>query len=295
MLFHFLEAVILYSIIFYHLADHAIRAKATDYRMSSSLDVGSGVLDQDANMRNAETMADNSRWFKLWCSAPSDDDIQALPPAIRWAWAAFGCYTKQHGSSGKVIVRESNSSLAAEMGVPQNDMISVLKMFPHMDIKSVENSHGTFSVTWYNWRKYQEDSTAAKRQESRRKKRREEKRGEEKRINNNEDIIIPPKRKTKTVFPQQFLITDEMREWCRNQRITDPDDHVDAFRDYHIAKGSRFTDWQAAFRTWIRNSIRFNSGLQGQKNKAPDLYAIPSRPIEELLAEAQARRKAGKL
>lgn len=32
---------------------------------------------------------------------------------------------------------------------------------------------------------------------------------------------------------------------------------TESFRDHHTAKGSRFVDWDAAFRTWIRNGKRF--------------------------------------
>ena len=35
------------------------------------------------------------------------------------------------------------------------------------------------------------------------------------------------------------------------------EDTLEAFRDYHLAKGSRFKDWDAAFRTWCRNAITF--------------------------------------
>lgn len=31
----------------------------------------------------------------------------------------------------------------------------------------------------------------------------------------------------------------------------------DAFADYHTAKGSTFKDWDAAFRTWCRNAVKF--------------------------------------
>lgn len=30
-----------------------------------------------------------------------------------------------------------------------------------------------------------------------------------------------------------------------------------AFKDHHAAKGSVFKDWQAAFRTWLRNDVKF--------------------------------------
>ena len=120
-------------------------------------------------------MADQKRWFKLWCSAPSDDDILSLPPELRWAWAALGCYTKEHGTKGEVKVSESNLVLAAQMGIPITLLKKTISMLPHMSIQESENRNGSFAVTWHNWRKYQEDSTAAERQQTLRSK----KRGEE--------------------------------------------------------------------------------------------------------------------
>ena len=37
---------------------------------------------------------------------------------------------------------------------------------------------------------------------------------------------------------------------------------VAQFTDHHTAKGSRFIDWDAALRTWLRNSQRFSAGKQ---------------------------------
>jgi len=37
------------------------------------------------------------------------------------------------------------------------------------------------------------------------------------------------------------------------------DEQAAQFRDYHAAKGSRMVDWDAAFRTWLRNGARFAS------------------------------------
>lgn len=50
-----------------------------------------------------------------------------------------------------------------------------------------------------------------------------------------------------------------------------------AFLDYHTANGSTFIDWQAAFRTWIRNSIKF--GKQNKRIAAPRQSA-PEKPVE---------------
>jgi hypothetical protein len=125
-------------------------------------------------------MADQGRWFKLWVTAPSDDSIQALCPALRWAWAALGCYVKVHGTHGRVIVNGSNAVLAAEMGVTPMHLIDTIAMLPHVHVDEGGKRHGEFTVTFQNWVKYQEDSTQAQRASaSRSKKRRDEKRRDE--------------------------------------------------------------------------------------------------------------------
>lgn len=126
-------------------------------------------------------MADQKRWWKLWCTAPSDELLQRIPPAHRWAWAVLGAYTKAHGDNGRVTVSETNMVLAAEMGLPCCDMIRVIQTFPHVVVEECKNRHGEFTVTWQNWVKYQEDSTQAERARASRSKRRGEenkKRGE---------------------------------------------------------------------------------------------------------------------
>lgn len=126
-------------------------------------------------------MADNQRWFKLWCVAPGDDALLSIPPELRWAWAALGCYTKEHGTRGKVKISIHNGVLAEQMGIPKSDLFSVIKKLPSISIEEANGEHGTITVTWQNWIKYQEDSTQTERQRrSRTKRRGEEKRKEEK-------------------------------------------------------------------------------------------------------------------
>jgi hypothetical protein len=134
-------------------------------------------------------MADQGRWFKLWTNAPDDDAILALPPAIRWAWAALGCYVKAHGTRGRVTIHAGNPALAAQMAVPPERLIDVIKTLPHVTTERAfsdalnrhsvdpQRDNGEFTVTWQNWSKYQDDSTVAERVKAlRSKKRREEKR-----------------------------------------------------------------------------------------------------------------------
>lgn len=49
---------------------------------------------------------------------------------------------------------------------------------------------------------------------------------------------------------------------------------LEAFEDYHKANGSTFKDWQAAFRTWLRNSAKF-----AQRQLNPGRPALARRPL----------------
>jgi hypothetical protein len=40
------------------------------------------------------------------------------------------------------------------------------------------------------------------------------------------------------------------------------------FRDYHVGKGSLMADWSAAWRTWVRNQIKFKGKPNGGSNGA---------------------------
>lgn len=60
---------------------------------------------------------------------------------------------------------------------------------------------------------------------------------------------------------------------------------VESFRDHHSAKGTRFVDWDAAFRTWMRNAVKF--GAANKPKKTP--LEIQLDRVAQLEAE-EARR-----
>lgn len=108
-------------------------------------------------------MGDQQKWFKLWQTALSDDQLLALPPERRWAWAALGCHTKIHGTDGRVQILAGNPVLAAAMGIPPETLLRVISVLPNVRVEEVDARNGTFTVTWKHWRKYQEDSTSGER------------------------------------------------------------------------------------------------------------------------------------
>ncbi len=67
------------------------------------------------------------------------------------------------------------------------------------------------------------------------------------------------KRKAETPPPDSFEITETMWTWATEQGVAH--ERVEAetakFLDHHKAKASKFSDWNAAWRTWMRNSVEF--------------------------------------
>lgn len=72
-------------------------------------------------------------------------------------------------------------------------------------------------------------------------------------------------------LPSDFTLTDASVAYA-NERGVDIHDEMDGFVNYHQAKGSTFKDWQAAWRTWCNNAVKF--GRAG-KQSAPVLDLIP--------------------
>jgi len=77
------------------------------------------------------------------------------------------------------------------------------------------------------------------------------------------------------------------------------------FCDHHDAKGSKFVDWDAAFRTWLRNAVSFrpqsqhvqtpadtNRAEQAALKRKADSKAFLERERAKALAEMKARKSA---
>jgi hypothetical protein len=73
--------------------------------------------------------------------------------------------------------------------------------------------------------------------------------------------VIEPKEKSKyaTSIPDNFTPSAQIQETfeAKYGSVLSYEETLEAFTDHHLAKGSRFKDWDAAFRTWCRNALTF--------------------------------------
>jgi hypothetical protein len=89
------------------------------------------------------------------------------------------------------------------------------------------------------------------------------------------EVIARKPRKTKSKAPQTVLPVDFAPNETGLKRATEAGLNVEReitrFRDHHTAKGTRFSDWQAAWRTWIGNAIEFG---RGRAQTSDDPYGL---------------------
>lgn len=99
-------------------------------------------------------------------------------------------------------------------------------------------------------------------------------------VGKNSSSRAAQKRGTKA--PDHLLITPDMREWAKKTGVTvDLDAETEQFLDRHRSKGSVFKDWTAAWRTWMRNSIKF-----ANERNPPALLALASGDHEYVPPQA---------
>jgi DNA-binding transcriptional ArsR family regulator len=75
---------------------------------------------------------------------------------------------------------------------------------------------------------------------------------------------IVSSRTKKTSVPSSYAPDEQLAEQISSKwpklRL---DEEVEKFQDYHRAKGSKFVDWDAAFRNWCRNADKFRLKAAG--------------------------------
>jgi hypothetical protein len=73
-------------------------------------------------------------------------------------------------------------------------------------------------------------------------------------------VVAPRKRASQA--PQDFEITDNLREWAQAKAPgVDLARETERFLDHHRAKGSTFKDWAAAWRTWMSRATQYGTNV----------------------------------
>lgn len=96
----------------------------------------------------------------------------------------------------------------------------------------------------------------------------------------------PAAKKKATQIDPDYKFNDQHRSLARSLGVS-ADVELGAFTDYHKSKGSVFKDWDAAFRTWLRNAAKFNAGKSPPQ---PQQTTAAHRPYTEPIRDKEQEK-----
>ena len=91
---------------------------------------------------------------------------------------------------------------------------------------------------------------------------------EKENIEKKKKISLSKPAKRNTSMPKGWQPTDNHRKLAAKLNV-DMDECVPRFTDYHMARGSKFIDWNRAFNTWLRNAPKYNPELTPRTAATP--------------------------
>lgn len=91
-------------------------------------------------------------------------------------------------------------------------------------------------------------------------------------IKDNTNVLFKKPTKRATAIRDDWSLSERSRQDAIDRQFSAEEINHEAnqFRDYHLAKGSTYKNWDAAWRTWLGNSRKFARGpanQSGRKNR----------------------------
>lgn len=110
-------------------------------------------------------MADQGKWWKLWCTSLRDDDLENMSIHEWFGWARLGAHIKENGRDGKIRFTPPGRTLLHLLRLDTYEAaIAMIKRFPNVrvgerevTVTTVTNATVTHEVEYLNWFKFQGD------------------------------------------------------------------------------------------------------------------------------------------
>jgi uncharacterized protein YdaU (DUF1376 family) len=104
-------------------------------------------------------------------------------------------------------------------------------------------------------------------------------------IQSNPEEELNPKNKRAlraSAIDPEFGLTPERTEYAK-QHLPNVDAPalMEAFRDHHVSRGTVLKDWDAGWRTWVRNALKF-----GYPMPRPEVKLVKTAPTAEQISQA---------
>lgn len=228
----------------------------------------------------------NNPWFRLYSESVDDEKLRLLAFEDRWHFIALLC-CKNNGILDEMQPTLMRRKVAVKLGLDLRELGEVARRLAEVGLIDQE----TLQPLAWDRRQFKsdKDNTAAERQKRYRESRKsnalrngesngdvtrpEQNRTDTEQIVEAEDKgdrntgVLPfpnlDKKKKATPTPKDFEVTEEMFDWAVAQGVPEirirPE--TEQFLDRNKAKGAAYIDWNAAWRTWMRNAVKFSGAV----------------------------------
>lgn len=198
----------------------------------------------------------NRGFVNLWRKSLDSGWIRNHGLWAFWSWCLLKATHKPydaivglqrvHLKSGQFIFGRRQASIETGLSEQQiRTIIDFLKKDESLTIKTT-NKFSIISIT--NWDTYQSREMQTIQQTNQQ-------------LTNNQPHTITKEHKHKRVAtpaPDEFRITDPMKAYARQKGYQgNLESLTEKFLNFHQSKGNRFVSWEAAWRNWLLNELKF--------------------------------------
>src|SRR3990167_8356991 len=176
-------------------------------------------------------------WMKLLCAlwvAPDRGQI-------RWPESHLDIFWGLHRLDSNPIWEELYLSEVGEFGIDEEQINGQAKRFVTVKCRRMIKEERQRKQGFERLKRFRNADVTEKKR----------------RIYQKSEVRSHIKSKRATQLPEDFSVSDSIQAWAKDHGLPAPNTELEAFRDYHVSKASTFKDWDAAFRTWLRNGKRF--------------------------------------
>ncbi len=222
----------------------------------------------------------NRGYVNLWRKSLDSGWIRNHKLWAFWSWCLLKATHKQydaivglqrvHLKSGQFIFGRRQASI--ETGLSEQEVRTIIDFLKKAGNLTIKTTNKFSIISIINWNTYQSREMQTNQQTNQQ-------------LTNNQPHTITKEhkhiRRGATLAPDEFSISDRMREYAKDKGYHGNLEILsEKFLNFYKARGSRFADWQAAFRNWVLKELEFHPPGQS----AADQPLNGGRILEDILS-----------
>ena len=200
------------------------------------------------------------------------------PSSVKYVLLNLSMRSNKHGESWPSVPR-----ISEDTGLNKKTVMTAVAALEEMNLLTVERNRGAGNRYLINLEALSESSTdigstyIGSPLTPKTGVDHYQKREPNKSLTSKEEVSSPPARKSKPkkrTVPDDFVLTDEHRDWAEKNGYRNIQDHFNYFKDAAKAKGYEYADWNRAFYNAVRSDwAKLNQGLHRKTTKVAGVYA----------------------